>query len=131
MTREEAIKILQGAIKKPNTKDGYLGQALDMAIKALEQEPCEDAISRQAVLVEMKRRHDNGDQITLGFIKSLPPVTPQEPKIGHWINHKDEHQCSQCRETVIADKDVWEEYPHDYCPSCGVRLIELQEGERK
>jgi hypothetical protein len=39
MTREEAIKILRGAIKKPNTKDGYMGQALDMAIKALEQEP--------------------------------------------------------------------------------------------
>lgn len=38
MTREEAIKILEGAIKKPNTKDGYLGQALSMAIKALEQE---------------------------------------------------------------------------------------------
>ena len=38
MTREEAIEILQGAIKKPNTKDGYLGQAIDMAIKALEQE---------------------------------------------------------------------------------------------
>ena len=39
MTREEAIEILQGAIKKPNTKDGYLGQAIDMAIKALKQEP--------------------------------------------------------------------------------------------
>ena len=39
MTREQAIKILQGAIKKPNTKDGYLGQAIDMAIKALEQDP--------------------------------------------------------------------------------------------
>ena len=39
MTREEAVEILQGAIKKPNTKDGYLGQAIDMAIKALEQEP--------------------------------------------------------------------------------------------
>lgn len=38
MTREEAVEILQGAIKKPNTKDGYLGQAIDMAIKALEQE---------------------------------------------------------------------------------------------
>lgn len=38
MTREEAIEILQGAIKKPNTKDGYLGQAIGMAIKALEQE---------------------------------------------------------------------------------------------
>lgn len=42
MTREEAIKILQGAIKKPNTKDGYLGQAIDMAIQALSAEPCED-----------------------------------------------------------------------------------------
>lgn len=40
MTREEAIKILQGAIKKPNTKDGYLGQAIDMAIQALEIVPC-------------------------------------------------------------------------------------------
>ena len=39
MTREKAIEILQGAIKTPNTKDGYLGQAIDMAIKALKQEP--------------------------------------------------------------------------------------------
>lgn len=38
MTREEAINILKGAIKSPNTKDGYMGQALSMAIKALEQE---------------------------------------------------------------------------------------------
>jgi hypothetical protein len=37
MTREDAIEILRGAIKKPNTKDGYLGQAFDMAIEALEQ----------------------------------------------------------------------------------------------
>ena len=38
MTNEETIKILKGAIKKPNTKDGYLGQAIDMAIKALEEQ---------------------------------------------------------------------------------------------
>jgi len=38
MTREEAIKILSGAIKKPNTKDGYLGQALSMAIAALSEQ---------------------------------------------------------------------------------------------
>lgn len=44
MTTEQAIKILEGAIKKPNTKDGYLGQALTMAIEALKNEPvrCED-----------------------------------------------------------------------------------------
>lgn len=39
MTNEEAIKILKGAIKKPNPKDGYMGQALTMAIEALETQP--------------------------------------------------------------------------------------------
>ena len=38
MTSKEAIKILKGAIKKPNTKDGYLGQAVEKAIKALESQ---------------------------------------------------------------------------------------------
>ena len=37
MTNEEAIKILSGAIKQPNPKDGYMGQALTMAIEALEE----------------------------------------------------------------------------------------------
>ena len=41
MTNEYAIKILKGVIKKPNTEDGYLGQAISMAIKALEQPGCE------------------------------------------------------------------------------------------
>ena len=36
MNREEAIEILKGVIKKPNTQDGYLGQALTMGIEALE-----------------------------------------------------------------------------------------------
>lgn len=38
MTNNEAIEILKGAIKKPNTKDGYLGQALTMGIEALENQ---------------------------------------------------------------------------------------------
>ena len=38
MNKEEAINILKGAIKKPNTKDGYLGQALTMGIEALENQ---------------------------------------------------------------------------------------------
>lgn len=38
MTTDQAIKILEGAIKKPNTIDGYLGQALTMAINALKNQ---------------------------------------------------------------------------------------------
>ena len=39
MTIDQAIKILEGAIKKPNTIDGYLGQALTMVINALKNQP--------------------------------------------------------------------------------------------
>ena len=42
MTNEEAVVILENAIKKPNTRDGYLGQALTMAIKALKQQNFKD-----------------------------------------------------------------------------------------
>ena len=42
-------------------------------------EPCEDAISRQAVIDEMEKRHIEGDSITKGFVKNMPSVNPQEP----------------------------------------------------
>ena len=88
MTREEAIKILQGAIKKPNTKDGYFGQAIDMAIKALEQQTCDDAVSRSAVLDITWEEPGYTDVLNVltevrDKVKALPPVTPQ-PKT-EWI----------------------------------------------
>jgi hypothetical protein len=54
MTNEEAIEILQGAIKKPNTKDGYMGQALGMAIKALER-PTPKKVGYSARLVDLHK----------------------------------------------------------------------------
>ena len=48
MTRTEAIKILEGAIKKPNTKDGYMGQALSMAINSLKVDEMYDLEAEQA-----------------------------------------------------------------------------------
>ena len=74
MTNEEAMKILKGAIKKPNTKDGYLGQALGMAIRALEQQPCEDCISREEV-IKLLEKEDWADTVTGVLV--LPLVQPQ------------------------------------------------------
>jgi hypothetical protein len=53
MTREEAIEML----KKDKEQRGncFISDALDMAIKALEQEPCEDAISRNAVIQTLNK----------------------------------------------------------------------------
>ncbi len=51
MTREEAIVFL-----KDMNECGIL--AVDMAIKALEQQPCEDAVSRQALKRKLQEHHD-------------------------------------------------------------------------
>ena len=51
MTREEAINIISQMIKD---EEGFLSdntvEAHKMAIQALSQEPCDDAVSRQAAI---------------------------------------------------------------------------------
>lgn len=92
MTNEEAIKVLK-------IERGYFcdfkgcqeQQALTMGIKALEQQPCDDAISRQEVLdmaITIKTDDYSGNEIMdvvdIDDVKALPPVTPQS-KTGRWI----------------------------------------------
>ena len=89
MTREEAIKLIQNLIDQMNENgyaeiDSFHEDALLMAVKALEQEPCEDAISRQAVLDIAKSSKLNwiDNSVLYKRVNELPPVTPQ-PKKGH------------------------------------------------
>lgn len=94
MTREE-MKELKGLAasmglyddKNPCKRAVILGKA----IKTLEQEPCEDAISRQSVL-DINEHHCGQMSRSLNHeiwkeIKALPSVTPKE-KIGH---------CKDCK----------------------------------
>ena len=122
MTREEAITDI-----RDNIKPIVGGKSLDMAIKALEQEPCEDAISRQAVLDAIDR-YINKSQSTgtqddfYSFaelvVKQLPPVNPQ-PKTGHWImkgRMQNIKTCSVCGDIIshlVSD---------NYCPNCGAKM---------
>ena len=92
MNREEAINKLNWALDNNMIEDvqsayDYI-MAIKMAIKALEQEPCGDAISRQAVLERIKREEKilytpTGMNYLIRVIKEIPLVTPQ-PKTG-WI----------------------------------------------
>lgn len=90
MTREEAIGYLK-AIKKGNYLGGIIDNpsdevtAFDMAIKALQQEPCEDAISRKRALEELKESaeyhaSDSREETLLrrdrDIIRALPSVEP-------------------------------------------------------
>ncbi len=57
-----------------------------------EQKPCEDAISRQAVHIELEKwitygeyKYSNATKYLFDRIDRLPPVTPQQ-KTSQWIN---------------------------------------------
>lgn len=100
-----------------------------------EQKPCEDAVSRRAVL-ELVADYDlNMGQVVKG-IHSLPSVIPQ-PKMGRWIYDKniENWRCSECGETpktrgYCGSANFMEEH-FKYCNHCGAKMIEPQESEKK
>jgi hypothetical protein len=93
MTKEEAINTWLPIIKMGVEKMPECKEALDIAIKALEREPCEDAISRQAVHEAIVRWAGSMSVLIalptretiplLDSIHKLPSVKPQEIRTGH------------------------------------------------
>ena len=133
MTENEASFILANIDRR--VCDDELNDALDMAIKALEQQPCEDCISREAVK-ETIFIQGSAEKLEIDFakllllqraIKALPSVTPQ-PKIGKWIEKTGEEfdawaECSECGCVNPFEDDF------NYCPNCGARMTEIENKE--
>ena len=73
--------------------------------KALSQQPCDDAISREAVLNKLNNElkygaivNASGIERAYEIVNDMPPVTPSRRK-GHWIrvNHAQYTDiCSNC-----------------------------------
>lgn len=94
----------------------------------------EDAIDRKLVcaFIDGLISDDVERKKALEYINELPPVTPQEPKTGHWIgvNGDPSHLqdgmttesvwCSVCGKWLTAS----DEYSCDgkYCPNCGAKM---------
>lgn len=120
MTREEAIAELNTF--KIGAKSELGENALDMAIKALQQEPCEDEVSRQAVLNAIEKAQYSRDfckehhidySISMEMVRivlhDLPPVTPAE-KVRRWIPvserlpKENEYIGNVCKYYLIQDE---------------------------
>lgn len=138
MTREEIINEIKPILEELNYPDAvsYLTQNdvmwLNENIKALEQQPCEDCISRQAAIDVIEREEFKGD--AMSEIEKLPSVIPQ-PKMGRWIMPQQDDgmsdpvyyqvRCSECN--FDLDPQTWYRELHQYgadkfCPKCGVKM---------
>lgn len=99
-------------------------------VEEMKQQPCEDCISRQAVLDKKELvKLDDGQSfycISPEDVETLPPVTPQ-PKIGHWIkiSPAEIYECDICGQHVMT-KDIC---AYKYCHGCGAKMVEPQESE--
>lgn len=110
---------------------GEIIENLEEIAKALEQEPCEDAVSREAV-EDIVMWYDGQGEM-LDEIQKLPSVQPKS-KTGHWewvqydYNPKlGNWHCSECRCVVVecVDKNEKGGIPlYKYCPNCGAKMIE-------
>lgn len=87
MTREEAMDIFEHnwtRLVNADYTEEELNKAIEMAIKALEQEPCEDCVSREDVLkgrtYTSTEEGWEGYTIDEDYVKSLPSVQPKRDK---------------------------------------------------
>ena len=121
MTTQEAIEILT----EMRDWNDYITQsdALQMAIDVLEQKPCTDAISRQAVMDRLEKYHEGADLhidgLTYAYdlVCKLPSVSVAE-KTGHWEKLSVGYGCSECSlcTNILGTIDF------KYCPKCGAKM---------
>jgi predicted RNA-binding Zn-ribbon protein involved in translation (DUF1610 family) len=118
------------------------------------QQPCDDCISRKALINELKLGYFNKDlqegkndpcvidamiDWAIRTSKRLPSVTPQ-PKMGKWIHREDfdyididkvvhEHYiCKDCG--FIHDFIDGHTGQYNYCPQCGAKMAESEDEVR-
>ena len=118
MDKEERLKAIEFGKQVLNGEywDGtYLDTFIALSVEALEQEPCEDAISREVACRYLARaRRVNDSRPMKKIFAAIPSVTPKE-KTGHWIFNKWSTICSECgfKKPLGGAK---------YCPECGSRM---------
>ena len=90
------------------------------------------------------KEHEN-DRTSTGHIivsdlcrdtANLLETLEQEPKTGHWIvedmfDGDVAYRCSACNELFCIIEGTPKDNEYNYCPNCGVKMVEPQESEDK
>ena len=150
MTVNEAINYLEDAkiefkIPKAAVTARKTNEALDMAIKALEQQPCEDTISRADVEQTVEDNilcythsdrpidQDPDTECDMAIrmalrmlrkdLRKLPSAQPERIR-GRWIEKPHVHGVAYCS---LCDYEL---HTNDtnFCPNCGAKMDEQENG---
>ena len=152
MTREEAKRLLEKMMPQQrrdikSIPHLMITEAFSVAIKALEQQPCEDCISREAVdeyITNLLSGYLYDEERTrledlTAYIWELPSVTPKQ-KTGRWLMPQQDDgmsdpiyyqvRCSECG--FDLDPQTWHMELHQYgadkyCPNCGAKMGESED----
>lgn len=141
LKKQDVLDAIYATMEKTDKPDVVLGLAAAMStvkqmqaapvMPAEKQEPCTDAISRQAVmdLPRIKTHNQWGnvikESVDIEDVRQLPPVKPAE-KVGHWIGLEEcsnsGYYCSECHKRVV--KEGWSDTVKviKYCPNCGCAM---------
>ena len=153
MTKEEAILWLNEEIKTWESEcqsKHPIKEALYAARKALEQEPCEDVVSRSEIKKIAKEMYLEVANMALDAktisdciscasskcrevfeskLQALPSIKTQEPKKGNWIMTGDyftgAYESIDYVKCSCCGEESLEE--GNYCPNCGADMREVEE----
>lgn len=135
MTKEEKIICKEFLNDADNT---HSCNEYKLLMQLLEQQPCEDVVSREAVHDGMIKYGFHASDMTITeFVEDvLPPVTPTSKK-GKWIIDDEElgiiwHcHCSKCKKApqdyIGGTENWWLVRLPDYCPNCGIEMESEEE----
>ena len=128
MTREETIKKLSYIADEMTSMEcADWKEAIYMAIKALEQEPCNDTINREKAIKSIKEQFSYGecycDEYSIvGLMNDLPLVAPNQ-KTGHWILTIEDWNKWTCSECGFKERtDIHVTLGYRFCPKCGAKM---------
>lgn len=81
-------------------------------------------IDADALIAKYDAMHVVAPGMARKLIVEAPTVDAVPVVHGRWIDHKDEHQCSACKEFTVVDAYAWIQLQYDFCPHCGAKMDE-------
>lgn len=124
-TREEIITKLTAFENGWEKPDAAYSDFWKDVLNMLEQEPCEDVISRE-YLKKIAQSEGAYGYVSAYDIATAPSVTH---KSGKWIDYRDDGfvECPFCEHATTCEDNIDELH---YCFYCGAKMVEPQKSEK-